>query len=128
MLLTSHFPLPILPAPQDGVRDAHPRVVLAELREQVVGHEAHGAGQDEQHDAEERLQGQRARLGIGPVGQATTSDRADWPSPFSSPRTDKCVLSRALEHVIHVREPLCAGSIGRGALPTEYFFLRRREE
>lgn len=70
-LLTCHLPLPILSVPKNGVGDPHPRVVLAELGEQVVGYKPHGGGQDKQHDAEEGLQGKRAsHHSAGSAGQA----------------------------------------------------------
>ena len=50
-----HFPLLILPVFKDGVGKPHPRVVLAELREQVVSDKPHGTGQDDEHHAEKRL-------------------------------------------------------------------------
>lgn len=61
-VLTLHIPLPVLPVFKDRVRHPHPWVVLAELREQVVGDEPHSAGQDEEHHAEKRLRERRADL------------------------------------------------------------------
>lgn len=60
-LLTSHFPLLILSALKHRVRDPHPGVVLAELREQVMRDEAHSACQGKQHHTEKWLQKKRAR-------------------------------------------------------------------
>lgn len=74
----------MLPALEHGLREPHPRVVLAELREQVVGHEAHGAGQHGEHDAEERLRGDGAPVTARFWGPAT----GDCPSPASAQDRD----------------------------------------
>lgn len=69
ILLTSHFLLLILFAFKDGVWNPHPRVMLAELWEQVVGYKPHSAGQDKQHDAEKRLRQKRVRVSVQPEGR-----------------------------------------------------------
>lgn len=53
--LTSCFLLLALLALEHRVRNPHPRVVLSELWEQVVGDESHCACQGKEHDAEKRL-------------------------------------------------------------------------
>jgi hypothetical protein len=50
------------------VRHPHPGVVLAELRQQVVGDQSHGACQDAQHNAEEGLRGKGQTLIMNPRG------------------------------------------------------------
>lgn len=130
-LLTSHLPLLILPVFQDGVRDPHPRVVLAELREQVMGHKAHGAGQDEQHDAEDRLQGQRARLGTRAAGGRPPGPTEQTGLPWF-PRKGQTSASRSRPCTSLPRggAPLCGATAvweqRWGTLPTRILFFKKR--
>lgn len=63
-LLTSHFPLLILSVFKDGVWNPHPRVMFAQLGEQVVGYKPHGSSQDEEHNAEKGLQQKKVRVNV----------------------------------------------------------------